>query len=128
MPEASGGFYETVKGRGTKVYSTVARLAGTWRATAKLKSHPLLNTCVRQTGAAYYCSLIYAETLLENVLEEDAWGGGVVSTADRKVLKAIAALNDRDNPFKDRCVFAVACPVLALLKKEDRYQPPTPLI
>ena len=72
MPEASGGFYETAKGRGTRVYSTVARLAGTWRATAKLKSHPLLNTCVRQTGAAYYCSLIYAETLLENVLEEDA--------------------------------------------------------
>ena len=89
------------RARGTKVYSTVARLAGTWRATAKLTSQSLLNTCVRQMGGAYDYALIYAETLLENVLEEDAWGGGVVSTADRKVLKAIAALNDRDNPFKD---------------------------
>jgi hypothetical protein len=107
VPEASGGFFETMHGKKKQIKKTqsrVGRLAGVISIPVHVANHHIQRVLSTWASSRFF----FAEDLLHAVHAGQRDGQAAVMAADdANVLQAIVDLNDRDNPFKERCLFAV---------------------
>ena len=116
VPEASGGVYEVLSkptaagqhatkkaksGKGKKTYSRIGRLAGTVHIPINVASD-----YVRDAISNKDHTFFLAEDLL-SAEEHGQFSRRSIADGPKSILEAIVALNDRDNPFKERCLYAV---------------------
>lgn len=110
VPEARGGIYyprttegkKTIKARG--VWSRIGKLAGTRVIVAKVHDRLML---YRRTFGSVEDSLLGIEASM-TMVDLASRGCLGVSTADFEFITALKGLNDCANPFRDRCVHALA--------------------
>jgi hypothetical protein len=111
IPAFGGGFYEELASKAGKPKrkiskyiqspSRVARLAGLLKVNVEITNLHVAQLCLSLSDKHY----ILAEELYElqsHILKP------FISKASKDILVAIFDLNDRDNPFKERCLYALA--------------------
>lgn len=108
-PCTNGGFYEKC---GERIYrktcSRVARLSGILTIPVRMANSEVVDLCLRDKEERKTI-FVLAEDLLALQSNYPRRGdGGLISSKSRAALIAIQNLNDRDNPFGERCLYVVA--------------------
>ncbi|CAB9513385.1 Uncharacterized ATP-dependent helicase C17A2.12 [Seminavis robusta] len=111
VPNIDGAFYEelhtasgnTRKKRSVKTWSRVARLAGTFKVQVQHNEGFVSEICNNTTELVRY---VLAEDLLKAQSENP--DRLIFSQKACDILSAISNLNDLQNPFQERCVYAIA--------------------
>mmetsp|Transcript_27766 Transcript_27766/g.60881 ORF Transcript_27766/g.60881 Transcript_27766/m.60881 type:complete len:1570 (-) Transcript_27766:206-4915(-) len=118
VPEASGGFFETLTvktpmagqrpakksrqtGNGKKTFSRIGRLAGIITIPVNVATKE-----VHGVIGSNKHTFFLAEHLL-SAEQVGQWTHQSIAEGPRNVLEAIVALNDQDNPFKERCLYVI---------------------
>ena len=128
VPDATGGFYElldsvnagsaidTRKGnlRSRKTISRVARLAGKLTVRVEIKGDDAARLLVQPSVSIYISSSLLWETIHQYPNQ------AIVSEETKLLLRAITNLNDRSNPFRDRCLYVLASTPVHPLSIDDR--------
>lgn len=108
---SKGGKQKRKRSKHIQSQSRVARLAGLLKINIEISNLHVAQLCLSLSDQKY----ILAEELYElqsNILKP------FISKASKEILIAIFYLNDRDNPFKERCLYALAeLPIVTSLEQ-----------
>jgi hypothetical protein len=122
VPSSTGGFYEVLDtvvsmaggatkrrklGNERKTHSKIARLGGTITINARMMNSSVASLCLCDVPQKF----VLADDLYREVRAHTLYstqGHPMISTKAQEVLQAIQNLNDKDNPFGERCLYVLA--------------------